>query len=648
MRNYILPLLAISIVISSCVSAPPVKKAPTMQSSSAAQKMYQEAQAAFDQGNDEAASGKLKQIVQKEPGSDLTDDSLLLLGRIEFRKKKFQGAYNYFEQIFMSTTQSPREIEARILGVQSLLALDKLDAADRLIKSSLSLNPPAREKAYLLEAQLPILFKRDAQLETFEALAFLAQNHPNTNSKDRYRDLAKGYIDSRLKSEELKEVADDSDMGEFRIEAMFAYAMDLVDGNRLDSAKSYFARIASLSPTSYLGQQAANMVRQLETRAFVEPKSIGVVLPLSGPYASIGEQTLRGLQLALGISGSTSKNGIRLIVEDSMSTPEDATKAVEKLIYKDHVMAIVGGLSSKTVTAEATRAQEMGIPFLALAQKPGLTKIGPFVFTNSITPKLQIEHIVSYAVDRLKFKRFAVLYPNDRYGVEFANLFWDEVTRRGGKVTAAQTYTPGESDFTAPIKKMVGTFYLEDRYHEYQKLLADWKKKNTSKRKQPPDTLLPPQISFDALFIPDDPKALGQIAPMLAYNDVNNIYLLGTNLWNSPEFIQRGQNFVERSIFVDVFLNDSPEFTDTSFYKDFRGLYKERPGSFAIQGFDAGRLVLTALKDTPGNRIDFMRMLGSVSKVQGATSILTMSPDREVDRQLLALSVKKNQIIRVE
>jgi len=650
MRILILPFIAFALFFTSCttVNAPVKKTAVAAPSSGAAQKLYQDAEAAFNQGNDDVSSAKLKQLVQKEPNSDLADDALLLLGRIEFRKKKFQAAYNYFEQIFASNMQSPREIEARILGVQSLLALDKLDAADRLIKSSLTLNPPAREKAYLLEAQLPILLKRDAQLETFEALAFLAQNHPNANSRDRYHDMAKDYVDSRLKTDELKEVAEQDSAGEFRVEAMFQYAMGLVAANKLDQAKGYFNRIISLAPTSYLGQQSSNMVKQLETRAYVEPKSIGVVLPMSGAYANIGEQTLHGLQLALGISGSTSKYGIRLIVQDSQNSPEEGAKAVEQLIYKDHVMAIIGGLSSKTVTTEATRAQELGVPFMALAQKPGLTKIGPFIFTNSITPKLQVEHVVSYAMDRLKFKRFAVLYPNDRYGTEFANLFWDEVTRRGGKVTVAQTYAPGETDFKATVKKMVNTYYLEDRTKEYQQLLADWKKKNKSRRKTPPETLLPPQISFDAIFIPDDPRALGQIAPMLAFNDVNDVYLLGTNLWNSPEFIQRGQNFVERSVFVDVFLADAPEFTESPFYQEFRATYKERPGSFAIQGFDAGRLVMTALKDSPSNRIDFLRNLGSASKVEGATSTLTMSPDREVDRQLLALTVKKNQIVKLE
>jgi len=647
MRNLFLPLMTLLFIVACSTTVSQKDKTPAAPSSAGAQKLYQDAQAAFDRGQDSEASGKLKQLI-KEPVSDVTDDALLLLGRIEFRKKNFQPAYGYFEQIFNSNFQSPRDTEARIFAVQCLLSLDKLDAADKLIKNSLALNPPAREKSYLLEAQLPILLRRDSQLETFEALAFLAQNHPNSNSKERYRDLAKNFIDSRLKSEELKEVSDDSNMGELRIEAMFQYAMDLVEKNDLDGAKSYFNRIVYLAPSSYLGQQASNMVNQLDARAYVEAKSIGVVLPLSGPYGSIGQQTLRGLQQALGISGSTSKYNFRLIVQDTAGVPETATKAVEELVFKDHVMTIVGGLSSKTVTAEATRAQELGVPFISLSQKPGLTKIGPFIYTNSITPKLQVEHIVSYAIDRLKLKRFAVLYPNDRYGVEFANLFWDEVQRRGGKVAAAQTYAPGETDFKASVKKMIGTYYTEDRSSEYQQLLREWKKKNPSKRKQPPETLLPPLINFDALFIPDDPRALGQIAPMLAFNDVTNIYLLGTNLWNSPEFVTRGQNFVERSVFVDVFLADSPEFLDSAFYKEFRQIYKERPGSFAIQGFDAGRLIINAMKENPRNRIDFLRMMSATQKVQGATSMLNMSQDREVDRQLMALSVKKNQIIRLE
>lgn len=644
MKNW-LRFICLVFLVSCTTPEAPKKSSNLPPASRNGQKLYQEAQTSFDQGQDESAAAKLKQFLKQEPSSDLSDDAMLLLGRVEFRKKQFQAAYNYFEAVFTSTSASPRENEARILGVQCLLALDKPDQADKLIRSSLARPLQPREKSYLLEAQLPILFKKESQLESFQALSYLATNHPNTNSREKYKEIAKNYIDSRLSTDNLKEASEDDQIGDLRVEAMYQYAIDLIEQNKLDQAKSYFGRVITIAPGSYLAQQSAGMVKQLEARAYVEPKSIGAVLPLSGPYAALGNQTLHGLQQALGISGTVSKNNFRLVVIDSMGTPEDAVKAMENLVFKDHVMAIVGGLSAKTATAEATRAQELGVPFISLSQKPGLTKVGPFIYGSSITPKLQVEHLVSYAMDRMNMKRFAVIYPNDRYGTEFANLFWDEVLRRGGKVTAAQTYKPGETDFKAHIKKMVGTYYIEDRRAEYSDLLHDWNKKNKNKRKQPPETLLPPIVNFDAIFIPDDPKALGQIAPMLAFNDVTNVLLLGTNLWNSPELISRGQNLVEKSLFVDLFQSDAKEFVDSPFQKEFVSSYREKPGSFAVQGYDAGKLILAAMKDGPRTRIDFLRMMSGLKNVQGATSSLNMGEDREVDRQLLALTVKKGQIV---
>lgn len=649
MKNIFL-WLCLAAIMNSCQTAPQQeKKMQSSPSSAATQKTYQEALQYFDHGQDENAATLLKQLLKKDPQSDISDDALLLLGRIDFRKRQYSSAYKYFEQVFNSTYKSPRENEARIFAVQCLLAQDQQDAAERLIRNSLAQGSlETKEKAYLLEAQLPLLLKRDSQLETFEALAYLAQFHPNNNSREKYRDLAKDFIDSRLKADELKDLAEDTDLGDFRAEAMFKYALGLVNENKLDTAKSYFSRIISLAPNSYLAQQSESMVKQLDARAFVETKTIGAVLPMSGPYAQIGEQTLRGLQLALGISGTQNKFNIRLVVQDSLSTPEDSAKAIEKLVFVDHAIAIVGGLSAKTVMAEATRSQELGVPFLAMSQKSDLTKVGPFIYSTSLTPRLQVEALVLYAMEKLKYRKFAIIYPNDRYGVEYANIFWDIVVSRGGKVTAAQTYAPGETDFKAHIKKMVGTYYLEDRQQEYQDLLREWKKKNTNKRKQPPETLLPPHINFEALFVPDGPKALGQIAPMLSFNDVNNIKLLGTNLWSSPDFVNRAQNFVEKSIFVDTHLPDSPEYLNSEFYRDFRQTFRDRPGSFAIQGYDSGKLVLATLKSGPRNRIDFLRLLSSADAVNGAISPLKISPDREVQRRLVLMTVQKNQFILAE
>ncbi|MGK4455544.1 hypothetical protein, partial [Klebsiella pneumoniae] len=91
-----------------------------------------------------------------------------------------------------------------------------------------------------------------------------------------------------------------------------------------------------------------------------------------------------------------------------------------------------------------------------------------------------------------------------------------------------------------------------------------------SGRKSPPDDLLPAIVDFDAIFVPDGPKAMGQIAPMLAYVGVMQMKYLGTNLWNTPEFVRRGERRVESALFVDSQITNDPRFSASRFFVEFR------------------------------------------------------------------------------
>src|SRR5690606_30811177 len=124
---------------------------------------------------------------------------------------------------------------------------------------------------------------------------------------------------------------------------------------------------------------------------------------------------------------------------------------------------------------------------------------------------------------------------------------------------------------------------------EYRNRVKDWfkKQKQVRTRKSPPDDLLPPIIDFDAIFIPDSPKAMGQIAPMLAYQGISNTRLLGTNVWNSNELIRRAQKNVDRAIFIDSNLTNDPDFRKTRFFRDFVKAFGEEPGVFEAQGYEA-------------------------------------------------------------
>ena len=182
----------------------------------------------------------LNALLKNESKSDLADDAHLLLGRIEFRKNQYAAAYGHFQKVFAGDFFSPRDAEARILGAQSLIAQNKEAQAESLIKDSLRLKLEPKERAYLLEAYLPILLKKTVQIETFEALAFLSQHHPNSSSREKYKSIAQDFIDSRLSQDELKGVAEDGDIGDLRVEAMFKLAMGLVHQDKLDRRSIIF------------------------------------------------------------------------------------------------------------------------------------------------------------------------------------------------------------------------------------------------------------------------------------------------------------------------------------------------------------------------------------------------------------------------
>ncbi len=212
---------------------------------------------------------------------------------------------------------------------------------------------------------------------------------------------------------------------------------------------SLMDRLASLE----LQELVAEMAKALIYKRF----AIGCLLPLSGRYEAYGQRTLNGIQLALSKSAAAGVNPhIEITIKDTRSDPVVAVKAVDEL-YESGVAAIIGPI----VTAESAAriAQEHRLPIITFTQKEHITEIGDFVFRNFFTPGMQVQAIVAHASRDLGARRFAILYPEEKYGRTFMNLFWDEVIRQGGKVVAVESYDVKTTDFSGPIKKLVGLHY---------------------------------------------------------------------------------------------------------------------------------------------------------------------------------------------
>ncbi len=403
----------------------------------------------------------------------------------------------------------------------------------------------------------------------------------------------------------------------------------------------------SIAPDSDLAEQARSSISQIDARRQVSPKTIGAILPLSGRYSNVAYRTLKGLQLGLGVYGKD-RSDFRLAVIDSEGNPDQARRAVERLVTEDHVIAIVGSLDSKTATAVASKADELGVPSINLSQSAGITQVGSTVFRNSITSEMQVRHLAHEAMNTMGLKKFAILYPNDAYGIEYANLFWDEILARGGKIVAAQTYNPTDTNFGGPVQRLVGTYYVEDRQDEYRELARNWLKANPSPRAREsmPDDLLPPAVDFDAIFIPDSIRAVSLIAPTLAFHDVDHVRLLGTNLWNSDALIKKGSRHINSALFVDTVLQTDDSFKNSGFFKQFKAVFGDDPGVFEVQGYDTGMMLRTLIAGGERTRLGLASALKSSDSLPGAIGNLQVDSNREFQRPLVSLTVEDGKIVR--
>ncbi len=631
--------------VIGCSSVP--SKQPAQKAPPAAIKLYNAIQADIAANAKPKALKKIEKLIHDYPQTDVALDARIVRGEIYFKSAKYEPAYDSFISVVKSELSTPREMEALYWAARSLNSLGRWDEASQLLNQGLErtdIQKPVLTSMYDLKVE--VHRQLGDKTEMLRYIVKLEELTDDTVKKEQLRSRAFAMVDSSLDIKQLDFIASQPDFRFLRPQALYSLGVYYIEDHDYSRARDYFLNIVDLFPQSLLVEKARSYLDQINARRIVDAKTIGVVVPLTGKYAQVGKKTLMGLQLGLGIYGKQ-KSDYRLAVIDSEGNPDSARRAVERLVTEDHAIAIVGSASSKTALAIASKADELGVPSIDLSQKTGISEVGESVFRNSVTSEMYVRELVRVAMEDYNINRFAILYPNDPYGVEYANIFWDEVTRRGGQINGAQPYPRNERDFKGQIQRLVGTFYIEDRIEEYKLRLKEWEKKQkrVSQRNLPPEDIIPPLVDFEALFIPDDTLALGQVASMLKYNDVGGIRLLGTNLWNKPsEFFVRGQTFAESSLFVDAFTPSENEIKKNPFYEEFNKVFGQKPTVFEIQAYDTGRILRHVLDRGADSRTGVIASLREAKDLPGAFGPLAVGKNREISRPVVAFTGNNGQI----
>jgi ABC-type branched-subunit amino acid transport system substrate-binding protein len=403
---------------------------------------------------------------------------------------------------------------------------------------------------------------------------------------------------------------------------------------------------------------------------------LGCLLPLSGTYAAYGQRALQGVEMALiHFSQIIPDFKPKLIVKDTKSDPEQANKALTEMA-KEGVAAIIGPM----ITAEqvAMTADALGVPILTLTQKDYITDSGPYVFRNFITPQMQVKALVNYAAESLGAKRFAILYPQENYGVTFMDIFWDEIAVHNGTIAGVESYHTSQTDFADAIKKLVGLYYPMSRNEREQALAHAEMLRNPEEAlqflefggnlffpKNNPDNEIESEpdadeddtkdpeelesiVDFNAVFIPDSPKKVGLIVPQLAYYDIRDVYLLGTNIWHSDSLIRMSRKYLSDAVVVDGFFVESEDPNIRKFVSNFKNIYSEDPEIISATAYDSALIILDLLKDpTIELRSQVKDRLLSMKPYNGLTGKTTFRPNGDVSKNLFILGIRSGRFIEL-
>ena len=427
-------------------------------------------------------------------------------------------------------------------------------------------------------------------------------------------------------------------------------------------------------------RQAKLLLEELYKKSVYSRYAIGCLLPLSGPYKIYGQRALQGVELALNQFSSQSANpALKIIVKDTESDPDKAASAVREL-YGQHVAAIIGPIIADEPAA--IEAQDRGIPIITLTQKDNITDIGDYVFRNFITPKMQVQSLVSCAIEELGLSRFAILYPDENYGITFMNLFWDEIIAYGGKVVGIESYKLEQTDFADSIKKLVGLYYevpenlnnetgqtieevfepiadfdtfhadsiinFEDFYFDVSvdlqdamQVIADTEADNNEEPE--------PIVDFDAIFIPDAPNKAGLIVPQLPFYDVGDVYLLGTNLWHSDSLVEMARRYIQGAIMPDGFFAESTSMHVKNFVRLFENTYGKRPGFIEAVTYDTAMIMFqTISKPAIFYRSGIKDELMNLNNYQGVTGLTSFDHNGEVIKKPHLLRIKGKKFVELE
>ena len=186
-----------------------------------------------------------------------------------------------------------------------------------------------------------------------------------------------------------------------------------------------------------------------------EPFKIGMILPMTGPFASTGIQIVAAAKLYMAQNGDmVAGRKIELIVKDDTSAPDVTKRLAQELVVNEKVSVLAGfGLTPLALAAAPIATQSKTPEIVMAAATSSITQASPYIIRTSFTLPQAAVAMGDWAAKN-GIKKAVTLVSDFAPGIDAEKYFKDRMLFNGGQVLESIRVPMRNPDFAPFLQKV--------------------------------------------------------------------------------------------------------------------------------------------------------------------------------------------------
>ncbi len=208
--------------------------------------------------------------------------------------------------------------------------------------------------------------------------------------------------------------------------------------------RHFLSALATMALAGHMGQALAQ-----------DTFKIGMVLPMTGPFASTGKQLEAAARLYMAQNGdSVAGKKVQLIVKDDTGAPDVTKRIAQELVINEKVQVLAGFGLTPLAMATAPVATQSKTPLVVMAAATSsITEASPYIIRTSFTVPQVVTTLADWATKN-NIKKVVTLVTDYAPGVDSEKYFNERFIANGGQVIESLRVPLRSPDFAPFLQKV--------------------------------------------------------------------------------------------------------------------------------------------------------------------------------------------------